>query len=263
MQLKKIIENMNSSSQKEELNQIVHTVENLVQIRLEQLTREIEKIDELNFLSEDNPSESYFCEGLISCREFNHLQKCVTMTSKYDFLEEYIDLYLIKHPEVVDYRNELGYTALMIAVSNLDDGSTVKTVEILLKHGANVNLTIDVFVGVFELAIKVKDAEKKDKIIELLLNYGADLKAFDYRPIYFATKYYKCERTIEWILNKLDNCDFMIADKNGHKKFIKFLWENKISNELIIKAIEKGAKIEDLEIDRHIHLLKLNSNLNQ
>ena len=43
-------------------------------------------------------------------KNFNHLQKCVLVTSKFNDLEEYIDLYLSKHPETIDYQNEKGWS---------------------------------------------------------------------------------------------------------------------------------------------------------
>ena len=61
-------------------------------------------------------------------------------TFHYPFLNNYIIEYLNLYPDKIDIKNEMGDTALMLAVSNCKMKNTIETVKILLKYNPNVNI---------------------------------------------------------------------------------------------------------------------------
>ena len=226
----------------QEIEQLTNLLKNLIEkiqkpSRLDELTEEIKKIEELKHLFDDDHEKKY-----------SHLQKCVLMTSKFNFLEEYIDLYLAVHPETIDYKSKKGETALMMAARALNYESTV---EILLKHGAKVNLQNTI--GSTALMYAVYNFKCNEKNVELLLRYGADLEIkdeSDHTALYYAVKYTKNEKKIEMIMNKMENCDI----KLGEEKLIKCLFNQNASDKILSLAIQKGAKISDICEERIIKL---------
>ena len=276
----------------QELEQITILLKNLIEkmqkpSRLDELTEEIKKIEELKHLFDDDQDKEYFCAARVKSKWLNHLQKCVIMTSQFKILEEYIDLYLTAHPETIDYQNAGGITALMMASANSNNTSTIKTVEILLKHGANIDLQDDeeftalIYSTIYfneesdeknvELLLKygtnvnLQDSQGKtaltyaaendnEKVVELLLNNGADIKNENidcYHGLYYALN--TNQQIVELIMNKMENCDIVISNK----KLIKYIFDFKFDVKLLKLAIQKGAKITDIEDEWTIKLYEM------
>ena len=228
----------------QEIEQLTILLKNLIEkiqkpSRFDELTEEIKKIEELKHLFDDDYE-----------KEYSHLQKCVMMPSKFKILEEYIDLYLAVHPETIDNQTDGGETALMMAARALNYESKV---EILLKHGAKVNLQ-NTF-GSTALIYALYYFNCNEKSVELLLRYGADLEIkddSDHTALYYAVNFTKNEKIIEMIMNKMENCDI----KLGEEKLIKYLFDQNASDKIISLAIQKGAKISDICEERIINLIK-------
>ena len=195
----------------QEIKQLTFLIEKLIEkitpkIRFEELAGEIKKIPELNHLFDDDLDVYYKCESFFSSVKFNHLQKCIIMTSEFKILEEYIDLYLADHPEMINYQNDQGWTSLMLAIRNCSES----TVEILLKHNPNIHL------------------QNKNGETALSLYF----KYFSKHPI----------NKILLLLNKMDNCDINV----GNKKLISCIADANLPDEIVNLAIQKGANISDI-----------------
>ena len=228
-------------------------------LRLEELTEEIKKTQGLEHLFVDDPRKEYPCSKYTNSTEFNHLQKCVILTSKFKFLEEYIDLYLIEHPETINHKNKKGLTALMIAASNSNCTSTERTVEILLNHGADVNSQENDGYTALIYAVRYCNTDSSEKTVELLLNHDANINIqnnYDNNALYFALQNYGRygkKGTVKLIIEKMDNCDITI----DNKKLVKYLFDKDFTDDIIELAIQKGAKRSDIVSERLYKLLQL------
>lgn len=246
--------------------------------RLVELTEEIKNISSLEHLFAGNKSE-YYSGELIVCKDMSHLQKCVLETGKCKILEEYINLYLDEHPEELNYKNARGMTALMLAALHSDTISTNNTVEILLKHGANVDIqdnngktalmhaakhvicyssvkTIKLLLA-HNANVNLQDITDWTAIMhslspnnspttsKLLLDHGADINLMgigDVSVLYLCFYGNVDDSILEAVLEKLDHCDVKIRGK----KLIKCIKETRQSQDMIDIALKKGAKFSDM-----------------
>lgn len=87
-----------------------------------------------------DPKKRYNQLSWLSSYGWTKLMKWVLLTKKNPFLEQKIRDYITKYPEEINARNIHGYTALMIAVLNINTRSTPETVNTLLNAGANVDM---------------------------------------------------------------------------------------------------------------------------
>lgn len=127
------------------------------------LTERIKVINELKDILPSDPKE--------------RLHKCVVKTRRYTFLNDYIDQYLILHPDEINNQNQFGQTALMLSSKNTFALSTERTVEILLKHNANVNIQDNKGKTAIFYAVKSLkyDARSLESTVEILLKHSANL----------------------------------------------------------------------------------------
>ena len=201
----------------------------------------IKQIKQLKHLFEDDLHVKYNCSKNISCRKFNHLQKCVLQTAKYRFLEKYIELYLDEHPEIINYQNEDGWTALMLAARNSNHTSTDETVEILLKYNADVNLQNNDEFTALILASGKFQTDSSEKTIELLLEYNADVNVQDLNgntALMYASFDTQSKRSSKIVSLLLDHH----ADVNIHNK----------NYDTALTIAVKNTKVYELE---HIEML--------
>ena len=248
--------------------------------QLRKLTEEIKNIPELEYLFIKDTNRDYECTSAVKCNRFNHLQKCIIETGRYEILEEYIDLYLTDFPEKLNYRNEIGMTPLILVVINSGSRSTEKTVEILLKHNPNINEIDNVGNTSLMYAIKYSILSGSFFTIKLLLDHNADVNAQNdagYTPLMYAVSLrFETERIIELLLahganinltnkaqrtalsiglennipesslilllEKMNDCDIEIYGK----KLIKCIKDGYYSKNAINLAIKKCAKSSDL-----------------
>lgn len=218
-------------------------IEKLNYLRLEELTKEIKNISELSHLFDTDPDVEYICRKNSKCKNFSHLQKCIIQTSKFNFLEEYIDLYLTKHPESINYQNEKGWTALMITSRNFNFLSTEKTVEILLKHKADVNLQDKCGCTALIRAASTTKKYSTEKIIKLLLEHNANINIQDTEGwtalIYASSLSGKCstENTVKLLLDH--NADVNLKTNRGLKALDLSVLNFKYSTRETIKMLLK------------------------
>lgn len=139
------------------------------------LFEQIKSIPELKDLLKDNKDARYYYNFNFS-KKISHLHKCVLRTFHYPFLNNYIIEYLNLYPDKIDIKNEMGDTALMLAVSNCKMKNTIETVKILLKYNPNVN--IQNLHGHTALIIAINSTFIKrtsEKIIKMLVDNNADI----------------------------------------------------------------------------------------
>src|SRR5271166_1486109 len=87
-----------------------------------------------------NPDEEYHTSSLTKCTGFTLLMKLAINACQegvMDYLNRYIST-LTK--EEIDKKNNIGWTALMLACRNHNTLSNFETICMLLKYGANPNL---------------------------------------------------------------------------------------------------------------------------
>ena len=281
---------MKSKKMSQEIEQLITLLQEMnkklkPKSRLEELTEEIKKRPGLKHLFVDDPQNNYPCSKYEIYSKFNHLQKCVILTSNNKFLEEYIDIYLSEHPETINHKNEKGQTALMIAAINSNYISTERTVEILLNHGADINLQENNGCTALMYAARYSRTDSSEKTVKLLLNSGANVNLQQkngFTALMFAainSHTVSSEKTVELLLDhgtdvnlqnnagqnvlqmitmsdkkgiakliieKMDNCDILI----DNKKLIKYLWDNNVSDDIIELVIQKGANKFDIIDER-------------
>ena len=131
---------------------------------MENVREEIIKIEELKYL---------FIEE--SAKEFGHLHECVMKTREYPILNEYINLYLKQNPDKIDKKNKKGWSALMLASRYSKTDSSEETVEILLKHGANINLRNNDDWTALMLASRNSRIDSSEETVRILLEHGANV----------------------------------------------------------------------------------------
>lgn len=229
----------------QEIKQLTSLLQNLIEkmsnkktSRLEELTDEIKKIPDLEHLFIDD-SEKNYSFGDFFTEKLNHLQKCVLKTSKYIILEEYIDLYLTAHPETVDYQNHQGITALMIASLESGNKSTEKTVEILLKHGVNVNLQDED--GWSSLIFSMQNEYSTVGTVKILLENKANVNLCDndgFTPLMHIFLKYSCEKTLEIVKLLLEyGADVNLQDQDGNTALF-FAFINNYFSDTLMKQID-------------------------
>ena len=146
---------------------------------LEIFEEQIRSIEELQHLFFDDPEREYYCSPNIRSSKFPHIHKCVMKTSKYPFLNQYIDIYLSLNPQVIDEQNEKGWTALMLSARNSRTDSSEKTVKLLLEHGAKVNIQKNDGWTALMLSAGNSRTHSSEETVKLLLEHGAKVNIQD------------------------------------------------------------------------------------
>jgi len=98
----------------------------------------------------------------------------VSKTRKYPIALKYIDNILANDKSSLDNISINGWSALMVACHN-QNGSTPETIELLIKHGANINLANHMKHTPLIKAICYADKH----IVEILIKAGADVNCVD------------------------------------------------------------------------------------
>lgn len=220
--------------------------------KLYHLFQQAKIFSELEYLFLNDPNTIYSCYDIKS-KNYTHLHKCVMRVDEYTFLVDYIDEYLQVFPDDIDKRNSDGWTPLMIASDAI--------VEILLKHGANVNAQSNDGLTALMISI-VHGSEKKVKI--LLENHSdVNIQCLSgWNALMLATKYSK-EDLVKLILANKANVHFRTKDGltalmvavTRNISITKLLLENGSDpNDIykgvpIIKIIYKKYQKGEIEID--------------
>lgn len=121
----------------------------------------------------------YMCYNYVYSKGFTHLHKCVMRTNEFPFLNKYINEFLKLYPKVINRKNQRGFTALMLAAINSNDKSTEKTVKILLKHKAKIDLQHEYGWTALMCTAFYSRTLSSEKTVKLLLKHGANVNIRD------------------------------------------------------------------------------------
>jgi len=183
-----------------------------------------------------------------------------------------IKKYLGNHPEEIDMCNEKGWTALMLAARNSNDGSSNEVVKLLLKKGANPNLKDENGYTALMYSAKYSSNGSNIETVKLLLKgWNTDMDLQDnngWTAVMHAV--FDCNlnsniETVKFLLDKGANhtlrdkgglSALKIAHKanegNSHKQAIKLLRKN-VMNQLELE--NKRLEAENEFIERSLELL--------
>ncbi|AGC01589.1 ankyrin repeat protein [Acanthamoeba polyphaga moumouvirus] len=124
-----------------------------------------------------NYEKIYPCTEEIYCSGFTKLMYLIINEKNMFKGYQVIKKYLIKNKNKIYYQNELGYTALMLAVINYPTKTSFKTIKLLLEFGPMIVCNNDGYDAIC-LAIKTFNNHNSLKLIKLLLE--CDLDFIDY-----------------------------------------------------------------------------------
>ncbi|ANB50222.1 putative ankyrin repeat protein [Powai lake megavirus] len=153
--------------------------------------------------------------------------------------DEAIEYVIDRCPNINSVSNE-GCTALMYTCRLIGEKSTVKIIELLLKHGACPNITNN---GMTVLR-KILQMNQNDDLVKLLLQYNANPNVVidNINDLLFVAKNIKSENKLNLLLLLLDyGADYQMIDENDYT-FIDFINDeekiicaNKIETMALIK----------------------------
>lgn len=112
------------------------------------------------------------------CNNFTELMYLVIVEKNRSDGYNNIKKHLADNIETINYRNEKGWTALMIACAMCDKWSSLKTIILLLKKGADVNIENNKGITVLSLMVNII-CDNKFNIMDLLIDKGADINSQD------------------------------------------------------------------------------------
>lgn len=226
---------------------------------MELILNQIFETPELSHLFDDDDEINYNCSEVVFSKKFSHLQKCAINTNKFPFLNDYILKFLVDNPETINYQNEEGWTALMIAVRNSRTCSTEKTVEILLDNFADPNLQSNDGLTALMIASINSNQSSSPHTVKLLLDYQADvnMKCFDYTALAFAC-IRSNEETVLHLLKHKSNVRINIDKKPLIAKIYDEYVKEKVDIRIIAWLILYGANLNSLPEDFDL-VKKINS----
>ena len=105
----------------------------------------------------------------------SHLQKCVTLTRNYPFINEYLIQYLKYYSFAIDYQNDHNGTALSLSSRCSNTKSSIETVKILISYGASVNMKDADGNTPLMYACHFSKTESSDENVLLLLENNANV----------------------------------------------------------------------------------------
>ena len=135
---------------------------------------------------------------------------------------EVIDI-LIKAGSKIEEKDKYGYTALMLALKNNCEHPDIAVS--LIKYKADVNKTFDESSSTPLLLALGGQTGVKPKVIQALIDYGADVNAMDISgmtPLMYAARY-STEEIVKILLKA--GADLNAKDKNG-KTADDYVWDN-------------------------------------
>lgn len=184
-------------------------------------------------LSEYDHNNIYTCYGKIVCKYFTQLMYLVINENKFTDFHFRLSFCLnnnnskqnsirdIFHKNTyINQKNELGWTALMLACVNYPHKTSIETIEFLLENGADVNANNNK--GNTALAIVCYFADKHDytPVAKLLLKFGAKINtrsSINNTPLISTIKYFKNDFSLAMIDFLLEEgSDVNVINLDGH-----------------------------------------------
>ncbi|ANB51006.1 hypothetical protein [Powai lake megavirus] len=158
-----------------------------------------------------------------------------------------------KNLEKINYVNEDGWTALMIACIMSNKWSSYETAKLLIKLGANVNVKNILGVTALMLAVRNSNTTSSLQTVKLLLDNHADieLKSIDaeYNALMYACLYVGTDCTIETINLLLDRGANINSQNNEGETPLMLVLRNNDTNkfvEIVELLLNRGASINTI-----------------
>ena len=129
-----------------------------------------------NEISDPDPNTEYACSPYIESKGFTKLMKLVMMTGKNPELISDIKNMIIYDKNIIDIKNEKGWTPLMLAARNSDTDSNIDTVKLLIECGANIKSQNNDGWTTLMMAVRCGNMDDSNlNIIKILIESGANL----------------------------------------------------------------------------------------
>lgn len=129
-------------------------------------------------LYEIDPNVKYFCIPTLKSKGFTLLMK-FSLMGKCDLIKRMLELYKLYKPTLyknfVNQTNNIGFSALSLAVANLSSTSNIETVTTLLNYGADVNTKSTNDWSPLMIAARYNKTDGNNEIFDVLLEYGANI----------------------------------------------------------------------------------------
>ncbi|QGR53605.1 ankyrin repeat-containing protein [Moumouvirus maliensis] len=185
----------------------------------------------------------YPCEEGINCSGFTKLMYLVinekNMFKGYDVIKKY----LIKNKDKIDYQNELGYTALMLAVINYPKKTSLKTINLLLKFESCVTTGNYDGYDAICLAIKNFNVHESLNLIKLLLQYDPEFFDSCFDKVEYPVLYDTIKNINISILQLiLDNISDINKKINYNQTYVSCAIDTQNKN-LIRELIKRGCDL--------------------
>ena len=118
--------------------------------------------------------KEYHVTKFIKSKKLNLLQRLILSSNDFS-IKKYLTINIYKYKNEINYQNEKGWTALMMACVNSNNYSNNEIVKLLLENGADLNLK-DVY-GNTALMLSCINSNTSSNIetVKLLLENGADI----------------------------------------------------------------------------------------
>ena len=192
-------------------------------------------------LQQYNPSQKYD----IDLTNRQTISKLVYMMV-HNFPLNYVQEYIVNHPDEINYQDCDGYTALMIAIFCKKIKHRDKLVEMLLCYGADPNLQQHEKETALTYAAKYSRNLKTNNIIKILLEKGVDPNLRNRHgetALMLAAKYSNVtstEATVKFLLQ--NGADPNLLDNNGHTALMLTVIKENTDN-IVELLLEYGADI--------------------
>jgi hypothetical protein len=199
--------------------------------------------------SNPDPAVEYYCYSNVKSAGFNLLMKLSLLTREYREAEVYIKNLIkknINQYDTINKKNDKGWTALMLAVANINRYSTENTIKILLEAGADSNVKNNNGSTALMLATVIAGYDSKN-IINMLIGYGSDINSqdsygFTALMLCITNNRFCTEKIVMTLLEAGANVN--IQDKNGNTALMLAIKCNaSVNMENIIKLLLNKADI--------------------
>ncbi|AVG46651.1 ankyrin repeat protein [Acanthamoeba polyphaga mimivirus] len=158
-----------------------------------------------------------------------------------------------KNLEKINFINEDGWTALMIACITSNKWSSYATVKLLIKLGANINAKNKLGVTALMLSVRNSNTTSSLQTIKLLLDSGANIELkssnAEYNALMYACLYTGTDSTIETINLLLDReANINSPNSEGETPLMLVLRNNDTNKfiEIIELLLNRGACINSV-----------------
>lgn len=205
------------------------------------LFEQIKQNEELHILLPNN-NENYFPPGS------THLHKCVVKTKSYPFLNNYIKCYLKQIQNdmcnIINAQDKLGDTPLMVASKCSRSHSSIETVKILLKYGANIDTRGSFGGAALALAIESIPRCSTLNTIKLLIKYNVNVNirdTFGRTPLMINYWFSKSKKITKLLLK--NNADVNMQDYSGYTALMFAIKFETHGKQTISLLLEHGANM--------------------